>query len=100
MSPPGFGLVGALGALSALAAWSGWLCTFDQSMAWGVALVCSCVGWGRLLHRVLRIRPTVDVGLESVWGISVTLAVGGPLVALRLFTPAFGHLWVGAGLVG
>jgi hypothetical protein len=51
---------------------------------WGLAVIASFAGWGSWLRR--RLVPTLEVdwGLRAAWGLALTIAVGGPLVLLRL----------------
>lgn len=67
---------------------------------WGLALLGSFIGWGRLVAACLRVRARAHLGLELVWGFAATLAAGGYLCALGLATrPVLGSL-VALGLAG
>jgi hypothetical protein len=57
---------------------------YAASALWGLALLASFVGWGRLAALALGRREQAHVGLALVWGFAAVLALGGWLCWLGL----------------
>ena len=61
------------------------------SFIWGIAVLLSWVGWGRLIEAWVRDRDTVgriDTGLCAGWGMTLMLLIGGVLNATAECGPA------------
>jgi hypothetical protein len=55
---------------------------------WGLVLLGSFVGWGAVTNRLIdRDRPAA-AGLRLTWGLALLAAIGGPLNAAALISPA------------
>jgi hypothetical protein len=74
--------------------------SYLASAAWGLALLASFLGWGRLAAATLGLRERIHVGLELAWGFALVLALGGWLCWFGLAKgPVLAGL-VGFGLAG
>lgn len=73
--------------------------SFFVSFAWGLAVLASFVGWGRLARRQLAPAQDVGWGLEAAWGMAVVLVLCGPLMLAGLATRALLLVLVSLGLL-
>lgn len=71
---------------------------FILASFWGLVLLCSLVGWGGAVNRLLVPERRCDWGLRAGWGIAWTIAVGGLLNLLWLISPAVVIAYVAAGV--
>ncbi|MDJ0786839.1 MAG: hypothetical protein QNK05_08510 [Myxococcota bacterium] len=67
---------------------------------WGLALLVSFLGFGRLLAAALSVRERVHMGLEIFWGFGLCVALGGWLCLLGLATAPTGVVLVLLGVAG
>lgn len=69
---------------------------------WGLLIITSFIGWGRSIGLwLVREYPAKNVGwgLEAAWGVSMFLALSGPLLALSVFSSGFVLLFLMSGLL-
>jgi hypothetical protein len=72
------------------------------TLLWSGVMIVSFVGWGSLVGRFLSDRRTADWGLRAIWGVGVTLFLGGVLCLLHLARPpmVYAHTAIGVALAG
>ena len=69
------------------------------AIVWTLTLVASLVGWGGAVRLIVAPTARVDVGLRAIWGVAMTLAIGGVASAMHFANRTFVLSQVAFGLV-
>lgn len=67
--------------------------------AWGLVLLASFIGYGKLLRRLLFANSSPGWAIEGAWGMALLVAVGGLLNYFRIMSPTLLLIIVLAGFL-
>lgn len=69
------------------------------SFSWGICLLLSLTGWGKVLNHILFPNQLIDWGQKAAWGLAFSLIIGGVLNATWTISPTTILIFVGLGLI-
>lgn len=69
------------------------------SFSWGICLLLSLTGWGKVLNHILFPNQRIDWGQKAAWGLAFSLIIGGVLNATWNISPTTILIFLGLGLI-
>jgi hypothetical protein len=69
------------------------------SFSWGICLLLSLIGWGKVLNHILFPNQRIDWGQRAAWGLAFSVIIGGILNATSTISQTTILIFLGLGLV-
>ncbi|NJK68607.1 MAG: hypothetical protein HC789_19105 [Microcoleus sp. CSU_2_2] len=69
------------------------------SFSWGICLLLSLIGWGKVLNHILFPNQRMDWGQRAAWGLAFSVIIGGILNATSTISQTTILIFLGLGLV-
>lgn len=69
------------------------------SFSWGICLLLSLIGWGKVLNHILFPNQRIDWGQRAAWGLAFSVLIGGVLNATGTISPITILIFLGLGLL-
>jgi hypothetical protein len=69
------------------------------SFSWGICLLLSLIGWGKVLNHILFPNQRIDWGQRAAWGLAFSIIIGGILNATSTISQTTILIFLGLGLV-
>jgi hypothetical protein len=69
------------------------------SFSWGICLLLSLIGWGKVLNHILFPNQRIDWGQRAAWGLAFSILIGGILNATSTISQTTILIFLALGLV-
>jgi len=76
-----------------------WMFNMILAMLWSTAILLSFTGWGIAVNGIVLPKKEVNSSLQAVWGLSLTIAIGGVANLLGLISKEFICIYTTLGII-